>query len=103
MYSGGYLTGKYLDAPDATAVTVQAEPGSHFDPNWAYGNFYISRYTPTVLPVRELKSTAEAHGINLAEVAVRWLMHHSQMRVGDHGIIVGASKIEQLEKSLQDW
>lgn len=96
--SGGYLTGKYLE--DGIGA---AEPGSHFDPNWAYGGFYISRYSPTVSHVRELQSIARKYELGLGEVAVRWLMHHSLMRPEDHGVILGASRVEQLEKSLLDW
>jgi aflatoxin B1 aldehyde reductase len=35
-------------------------------------------------------------------VAARWVVHHSQMRPDDLGIIYGASKLPQLENSLVD-
>jgi hypothetical protein len=38
----------------------------------------------------------------MREVAVRWLVHHSQMRPDDLGIVYGASKLSQLEESLTD-
>jgi hypothetical protein len=36
----------------------------------------------------------------MREVAVRWLVHHSQMRPDDLGIVYGASKLSQLEEAL---
>jgi hypothetical protein len=36
----------------------------------------------------------------MREVAVRWLVHHSQMRPDDLVIVYGASKLSQLEEAL---
>lgn len=40
------------------------------------------------------------YGLTLDEVAVRRLVHHSQMRSYDLDIIYGASKLTQLDESL---
>lgn len=98
-YSGGYLTGKHLDPSKGETV----EPGSHFDPKTQFGHFFISRYNPTAQAVRELQILVQQHNLELSEVAIRWIMHHSQMRPDDHGVIIGASRVEQVEKGLQDW
>ncbi|CAK9018311.1 Aflatoxin B1 aldehyde reductase member 2 (rAFAR2) (Succinic semialdehyde reductase) (SSA reductase) [Durusdinium trenchii] len=41
-------------------------------------------------------------GPSLAEVALRWLIHHSYLRKGD-GIIIGASKQDHLVANLAAW
>ncbi len=79
------------------------ETGSHFDPNWALSVFYTTRYSHTVSAVKELKDVADKHGLKLAEVAYRWLEHHSAMIPTDRGIILGASRVEQLESAILNW
>ena len=51
--------------------------------------------------VSETKEPTRA-GPTLAEVALRWLIHHSYLRKGD-GIIIGASKQEHLVANLAAW
>lgn len=45
------------------------------------------------------------HDLTLIEVAFRWLVHHSQLRLankgGNDGIIIGVSSQEQLEANLE--
>ena len=41
----------------------------------------------------------EKHGITLTEAALRWLQHHSQLTPDDR-VIIGASKLAQLEQSM---
>jgi aflatoxin B1 aldehyde reductase len=43
----------------------------------------------------------DKQGIPLSEAANRWLQHHSMLQPGD-GIIVGASKVDQLERNLKE-
>lgn len=40
-------------------------------------------------------------GLTLTEVSMRWLMFHSKLR-GEDGIIIGGSKLEQIEGNLED-
>lgn len=50
-----------------------------------------------------IQPVAKKHGLTIAEVAVRWLEHHSLISAekGD-AIIVGASSVKHLEENLAD-
>lgn len=48
-----------------------------------------------------IHGVAEKHGLTVAQVALRWLEHHSLMREGD-AIIVGASSVRHTESNLKD-
>ena len=52
--------------------------------------------------VTESSSSPQKEAINLAEVALRWLIHHSYLREGD-GIIIGVSKQTHLVANLAAW
>lgn len=97
IHSGGLLTGKLLSSD------AKIEPGSHYDPSWTFSSFYTSRYPACTPAVQELKTVAEKHGLQLTEVAYRWLEHHSALLPTDHGIILGPSRIEQLETAIVSW
>lgn len=94
VLAGGLLTGKLLSSD------AKIEPGSHYDPSWTFSSFYTSRYPACTPAVQELKTVAEKHGLQLTEVAYRWLEHHSALLPTDHGIILGPSRIEQLETAI---
>lgn len=54
----------------------------------------------------ELRAAAEKHGVSMIEVGLRWMVHHSKLRLegseagkGD-GILIGVSKVEHLEQNL---
>ena len=51
--------------------------------------------------ISELKALGEKHNVNVLEIALRWIAHHSQLKA-EHGdaVIIGASKVEQLEENL---
>jgi aflatoxin B1 aldehyde reductase len=50
-----------------------------------------------------IHGSAAKHGFTDAEVALRWLEHHSELkREYDDAIIIGASSIEHLETNLAD-
>lgn len=90
--AGGLLSGKHrsLDAPPDSGRFV-AERG--------YRERYWKRdYFDTL---RELRQACDDLGLTPVQVAMRWLCGHSLMRAehGD-GIILGASKIEQLQENL---
>jgi hypothetical protein len=44
----------------------------------------------------------DKHRLVLAEVAIRWLQHHSALTPGDLGIIIGGSKPVHVETALVD-
>eukprot|EP00438_Fugacium_kawagutii_P001015 Skav231345 [mRNA] locus=scaffold1905:39965:41194:+ [translate_table: standard] len=52
--------------------------------------------------VSETPSAQTTQAPSLAEVALRWLIHHSYLRKGD-GIIIGVSKQEHLVSNLAAW
>lgn len=49
--------------------------------------------------IRKLKKVADKYGLTLAEVSLRWLMHHSVLGDGD-AIIFGAKTLDQLERNV---
>ena len=85
--AGGLLTGKQQrQAP---------LPGTRFDKN----QMYLDRYwhQADFDAVDELKAVAEKSGRSLLSLALNWLYHHS----ASDCIILGASRIEQLEQDLK--
>ena len=48
---------------------------------------------------RRLRALGERYGLEMAEMALRWVYFHSMLAEGD-GVIVGASKVAQLEASV---
>lgn len=51
--------------------------------------------------IQSISSVCQKHDLPLTEVALRWLMHHSELGPGD-AIILGAKTIEQLENNLAE-
>ncbi|EIW78932.1 Aldo keto reductase [Coniophora puteana RWD-64-598 SS2] len=49
----------------------------------------------------QLTETLKRHNLSGAEVALRWLQHHSALGQED-GIILGASSLEQLQANVED-
>ncbi|KAI0378852.1 Aldo/keto reductase [Hypomontagnella monticulosa] len=49
-----------------------------------------------------IREAAEQRGLNPLEVAMRWLMHHSKLRVKDEGdgVVIGFSNLQQLRDNL---
>ncbi|HEY1203730.1 MAG: aldo/keto reductase [Bryobacteraceae bacterium] len=85
--AGGLLTGKQNgEAPLA---------GSRFDKN----QMYLDRYWPPAYfgAVEELRGLALREGRSLASLALNWLLHHTAADC----VILGASRIEQLDENLK--
>lgn len=99
--AGGYLTSRFfVPAPDTEA------PAPNFDPKKNHvADYYTGRYLTSTITnaVAGLLEVVKAHGLSLAEVALRWLQWHSQLRPDDHGVIVAADDGAQLEMNLVDW
>ncbi len=51
--------------------------------------------------VKKLQEAIRPLGLTLSKVAMRWLTYHSALGEGD-GVIVGGSKLEQIEGFLED-
>ncbi|KAJ4358378.1 uncharacterized protein N0V89_002960 [Didymosphaeria variabile] len=51
-----------------------------------------------------IEPVVTAHGLTLIEVAMRWLIHHSDLKMrtegGNDGLIIGASSLAQLDNNL---
>ncbi|KAI9046681.1 hypothetical protein LZ554_009420 [Drepanopeziza brunnea f. sp. 'monogermtubi'] len=97
--AGGFLTGRY------TRDQQDFEPGSRFDPKHAQGKQHQGRYwnETTFDALDIIRAAAEKHSLTTAEVAMRWLRHHSLLKKesGD-AIIIGASSVKHLEDNLND-
>ena len=85
--AGGLLTGKQKrDAPIA---------GTRFDKN----QMYLNRYWNDAYfdAVNELAGVARDAGRSMVSLALNWLLHHTATDC----VILGASRIEQLEENLK--
>ena len=85
--AGGMLTGKQ---PAAAPL-----PGSRFDHNDLYlGRYWHPGYFEAV---EQLRGIAREAGRSLVSLALNWLLHHTAADC----IILGASRLAQLEENLQ--
>jgi len=97
--AGGFLTGRYK------RNTSDFEPGSRFDPKIAHSALHRGRYWNDAYfdAMDAIRAAAEKYGLTVAEVALRWVEHHSLMRSKlNDAIIVGASSAKHLEENLAD-
>lgn len=66
---------------------------------------YRARYwnEPYFAALSKIEAVAEKHGLTLAEVALRWISHHSMMK-REHGdaVLIGASSVKHIEQNLLD-
>ena len=51
--------------------------------------------------VTKLQEFIKPLGLSLTEVSMRWLLFHSKLGEGD-GVIIGGSRVEQIERNLSD-
>jgi len=98
---GGFFTGRYT-GPDSTP-----EVGSRFDTSkgTSQSRNYRARYwnDQYFKALDVVSNAAQKEGLTVAEVALRWMNHHSQMKkeYGD-AVIIGASSINHIEQNLID-
>ncbi|HEX5413370.1 MAG TPA: aldo/keto reductase [Terriglobia bacterium] len=86
--AGGLLTGKQSRGSKPVA-------GSRFDGN----RMYLDRYwhDDDFAAVEELKAVAEDAGKTLVELALQWVLSQAQV----DSVILGASRLEQLQENLK--
>jgi aryl-alcohol dehydrogenase-like predicted oxidoreductase len=84
--AGGMLTGKHSQAA--------IPPGTRFDKNLMYQERYW--HPENFAAVEKLKKAADQIGRSLISVALNWLLCHTPTDC----IILGASRVEQLEQNL---
>ncbi|ORY11556.1 NADP-dependent oxidoreductase domain-containing protein [Clohesyomyces aquaticus] len=99
---GGYLTDRYhRDMKDE-----DIEKGSRFDKNRVQGQMYRARYWHGQFfdALDLLREAAKKHGLRESECALRWMMHHSQLKreFGDK-VIIGASSEKHMEQNMKDF
>lgn len=84
--AGGLLTGKHSPTGSITDTRFERMP-LYKDRYWHAANFQA---------VQELTQIAKAAGRSLVRLAIGWLMHNSAVT----SVIIGASKLEQLQDNL---
>ncbi|EKM52793.1 uncharacterized protein PHACADRAFT_261422 [Phanerochaete carnosa HHB-10118-sp] len=96
---GGFFTGRYRSTHD------QVESGSRFDPDKMQGKGYRYRYWNEAYfnALAKIEEAAKKYNLTLAEIALRWVEHHSLLK-REHGdaIIIGASSLKHIEQNLID-
>jgi len=96
---GGFFTGRY------SSLNEEVEKGSRFDPEKGQGKNYRSRYRNEhyFKAMDIIKAASDKAGLTLAEVALRWMSHHGQLKreYGD-AILIGASSLNHIEQNLID-
>ncbi|MCJ1279183.1 hypothetical protein MMC21_007007 [Puttea exsequens] len=95
---GGFFTG-------TIERDSQVEKGSRFDPEKLQGKMYRARYfrEEYFQALRIVKPAAEKAGLTMAEVALRWMTHHSQLGTKyNDAILIGASSTRHIEENLTD-
>jgi hypothetical protein len=67
------------------------------------GKLYRDRYMNDAYldALAEIHRSCERHGLDAISVALRWLIHHSQLNAErNDGVIIGASSVEHLRHNL---
>jgi aflatoxin B1 aldehyde reductase len=100
--AGGFFAGKYK------LGEIPSE-GRFSSTSSAQGSNYRKRYFKDAYfdALRIIEPVVEKHGLTLLETALRWMVHHSQLKItresgGSDGVIIGVSSIKQLEENLKD-
>ncbi|KAI4612789.1 uncharacterized protein J4E87_010052 [Alternaria ethzedia] len=72
------------------------------------GSMYRDRYfkDATFQALKIAEDAAQKHDLTLLEIALRWCVHHSELKTrvkgGNDGVIIGVSSLKQLEGNLAD-
>ncbi|KAI0596388.1 NADP-dependent oxidoreductase domain-containing protein [Biscogniauxia sp. FL1348] len=98
--AGGLFSGKVKSAD------MDPEDG-RFSSKSTSGKAYRERYLKesTFKALQTIEKALEKHpGLTMIETALRWTVHHSQLRVknGNDGILIGVSSRDQLENNLDN-
>ncbi|RYP71964.1 hypothetical protein DL769_004569 [Monosporascus sp. CRB-8-3] len=93
---GGFLAGKIKSKDDdPTEGRYARGPMS----GWLRGRYFRDGIIDGVQLIR---AAAEERGLGAIEAAMRWLVHHSKLKIvdGTDGIVVAGSSLRQLEENL---
>jgi aflatoxin B1 aldehyde reductase len=94
--AGGAFS-KNFGVSDAVAA------GSRFDSSHVQGKLYRNRYWNDAYldALAEIHRSCAGYGLDAVSVALRWLIHHSQLNAErNDGVIIGASSLEHLRHNL---
>jgi aflatoxin B1 aldehyde reductase len=100
--AGGLFSGKIKSAdiiPDDGRFGKEAD---------RVGSMYRERYFKkgTFDALKIVEDVAQKHSLTLLEIALRWTVHHSELKTrvkgGNDGVIIGVSSFGQLESNLAD-
>lgn len=95
--AGGVLSGKYK-------TSAAPSEGRFSDTTQTIGKMYRERYfkDTNFEALKLLQPVAEKHKLTLPQIALRWCVHHSKLKVknGNDGVIIGVSSLQQLEQNL---
>lgn len=96
--AGGFFSGKIK--------TADIPSEGRYSEKSFLGPLYRKRYfqDATFDALRLIESVAQKHNLTLLEVALRWVVHHSALRIknGRDGVVIGVSSFAQLESNLSD-
>ncbi|KAJ9604894.1 hypothetical protein H2200_010283 [Cladophialophora chaetospira] len=96
--AGGILSGKYKS-------NEVPNEGRYSDAVAGEGKMYRERYfrNASFDALRLIEPVVLKHNLSLIEVALRWCVHHSKLKVadGNDGVIIGVSSVGQLKDNLQ--
>lgn len=98
--AGGLFSGK-IKSKEVPAS------GRYSDKDSRMGGMYRFRYfkDATFDALALIEPVVEKHGLSMLEVAFRWLVHHSALKMqekgSNDGIIMGVSRFGQLEMNLE--
>ncbi|WVW85933.1 hypothetical protein I302_107971 [Kwoniella bestiolae CBS 10118] len=98
--AGGLLSGKYKSADPPKDGRFGSESST--------GENYRKRYfRPAAFDALEvIEKAIKPHNLTMVETALRWCVHHSELKLaskgGNDGIIIGVSSFSQLESNLAD-
>ncbi|PYI02622.1 Aldo/keto reductase [Aspergillus sclerotiicarbonarius CBS 121057] len=97
--AGGVFSGKYKSTDTPTE-------GRFSDQNQLMGQMYRDRYFKSSVfgALERLEPVVLKYGLTMVEVALRWCIHHSALRVtdGKDGIVTGFSSLDQLQNNFID-
>ncbi|KAL5606465.1 hypothetical protein BROUX41_002872 [Berkeleyomyces rouxiae] len=95
--AGGLFSGKVKSAD------VTPDEGRFSKSSLTFA-IYRDRYLKdsTFQALKLIEDAASKHNMSVIEVALRWVMHHSALKItnGNDGIIIGASSKEQIDQNI---
>ncbi|KAF5723661.1 oxidoreductase [Fusarium mundagurra] len=98
--AGGVLSGRYK------SKEIPADGGRYSTQDPVIGAMYRDRYfkDANFEALKVIQPVADKLGLTLLEIAFRWLVHHSKLKVmdGNDGLVIGISSLNQLESNLDN-